>query len=177
MSGKIRKSGLPCSKCGSSDALCIYEKPGEGKDGYCFSCGSWHSKSDIEEAFGGSEPKGTVDTVHVPKPVAFTNSVNMESVEGIPSLAITDRGIRQSVVVKYGVKTTDTKRYYPVYKDGDKVGYKIRTLPKCFKGALGDTGGNIELFGQNLWAKGSGRDPNTDRRGRGCYGCSSDDGC
>jgi hypothetical protein len=38
--GRLIKSGQPCPKCPSSDAVSYYEKPDGTIDGYCFSCKS-----------------------------------------------------------------------------------------------------------------------------------------
>ena len=62
-------------------------------------------------------------------------NVNLENVDQLPITAIEDRGIRQEVAEKYGVRTeydenTGEKKalYFPVTRNGETVGYKIRRL-------------------------------------------------
>ena len=148
--GRLIRSGEPCSKCPSSDAVSYYEKPDGTVDGYCFSCKAYLLDEDQELEL---KPHKKVKEV--------TNMLKIQEVKALSSLGIEDRRISKETTDFYGVKSlynedgVEIERYYPVYKKRQLVGYKKRVLPKDFtKGRVGDTSGTIELFGQNLFKSG-----------------------
>lgn len=148
--GRLIKSGQPCPKCPSSDAVSYYEKPDGTIDGYCFSCKSLI----IDE-----EDELQVKTYKKVKEV--NHMLKIQEVKQLSSLGIIDRRISKDTCDFYGVKSLynengeEIERYYPVYKQRQLVGYKKRVLPKDFtKGRVGDTSGTIELFGQHLFKSG-----------------------
>ena len=86
--------------------------------------------------------------------------MNIDKLSSFPSLPIPERKIRSNIVETYGVKMgmseetgeVDT-HYYPISKGGIVVAYKARILPKTFS-IIGDSKGNVELFGQYVIARG-----------------------
>lgn len=123
-----------CEKCGSSDALHVYED-----HTYCFSCTDYNKidsdsyvEKDVEDMFE-----------------------EIESIEGISSyksFGIGSRSISTETVNHFNVKMSLTPKgdpfahYYPYTRNGKIVAYKQRTLPKSFS-TVGDFK-NVELFGQ-----------------------------
>jgi twinkle protein len=150
MKGRLVKHGQPCDKCGSSDAVSYYEKP-TGIDGWCFSCKTM-IRPEEEETVVAQKPKVME---------AFMKADEFANVQRLTSMGIEDRRISKETCDYYGVKSkynekgVETERYYPVCKKGKVTGYKKRVLPKDFtKGRVGDTSGNIQLFGQQLFTSG-----------------------
>jgi twinkle protein len=146
--GRLIKHSQPCDHCGSSDAVSYYEKPDGSTDGWCFSCKTL-IKDDMNDMTIPQEPK---------KPY---NPRLVGEIDQLSSLGIPERRISKDVCDFYGVKSrydengNELERYYPVYRDGKKTGYKKRVLPKDFsRGRVGDTRGPIELFGQHLFRSG-----------------------
>ncbi len=118
----------PCSDCGSSDALAVYEWGTK-----CYSCGAIH-KNRIDK------PQLTVIT-------------NMESVN-LTYSSVSDRGLTRDTCVTYGVGSANGSYYFPYHNDaGNLVAYKKRNqAEKKFssEGAWKE----CTLFGQNLFSKG-----------------------
>lgn len=120
-----------CDKCGSSDARAVYEDGGA----YCFSCNEYSGKK------GGSKN-------------------DFSYVLGYDTRGIAERKITKVVAEFFGMKVAYdedgdiSRHFYPYQKDGDLVGWKVRSLPKTFS-AIGSTNG-ADLFGQCLF-QGGGR--------------------
>lgn len=140
-------------KCGSSDALAVYEKPDGSFDAYCWSCGEWEK-----------DPYGTTDGK--PKGKRFgmgTVQTQQERAEKLyniystmPVMELPDRGIRQDTTAYFDVRVgvsgsdgvTPEAHYYPQHKDGTLVGYKVRKVAdKSFYSI--NTDKDSELFGQH----------------------------
>jgi twinkle protein len=127
-----------CDKCGSSDAVAVYDDEAPNK---CMSCGHLHKVTDDFER--------------------ERNKMNTQfNVVDLPHGTIEDRKISKAVCEKFNVvKSVDAdgstdKVYYSYYKDKTLLGYKVRGLPKSFTiaGTLGD-----ELFGQHAFTPGGKR--------------------
>jgi len=79
---------------------------------------------------------------------------NFTYYDNISSNPILDRGITQATSVAYGVKTDDTKHYYPYYDvDNSLAGLKVRSCADKSFSIQGDWKATT-LFGQNKFAKG-----------------------
>jgi len=137
-------------KCGSSDALAIYEKEGGKVDGWCWSCNSYfkYPLKHIGDTVDNSKAN--------PSEVSYEET---EDVKKYPIRALESRGISKAAADKYGVRCTVSTEngeidahFYPVYKNGVLSGYKKRGLPKSFH-SIGDTK-NSELFGQHICGNG-----------------------
>ena len=85
------------------------------------------------------------------------NSIHKDTTNEIKELPIKpsiERKISAETYSHYGVRSSFNEetgeidaRYYPITKDGNVVGYKIRWLPKTFV-TTGSCSGKVELFGQ-----------------------------
>ena len=133
-----------CNKCGSSDAVEIYED-----HTHCFSCGNqvWSNENGNSMA-----PDGHMDTPSSAR-MGSVFPADVSSIADYPSYPMGSRKISRDVVDHFNVRMsvdTDGKpeaHYYPYTKKGKVTAYKIRKLPKMFSVA-GDFGG-VELFGQS----------------------------
>jgi twinkle protein len=137
------KYKLPCTKCGSSDAVTLYD------DGHthCYSCGKHtfskeEDKNNLNEDFR-SEP------APAPKKLAVPGSV---------AASLADRGIADATAKKYGVfKPEDTyfKVGFPLWSKGNHVATKFRLAKdeKAFN-VHGEIS-HAELFGQSVFPAGS----------------------
>ena len=142
--GKIVKRNQPCldPKCGSSDALQIYEDGGST----CYSCNKSFKAKETE--MGEPELK---------EEKGDSNSRLLE-IASFPSRGFIERKITKGVSEFYGVKVSydstgeiDT-HYYP-YVEEDNTYYKVRRLPKTFS-SVGKAKG---LFGKHLFPGGGKR--------------------
>ena len=128
---ELIKAHLPCDKCGSSDALAIYDD-----HKHCYSCG-YHASNDME------------DTTEASFRHASEALKMQQSYRPIP-----ERGISSATTRFYSVHVTDEQHSYP-YMDvnGSVIGHKYRQLSeKTFRsdGVLKDA----LLFGQSLFSAG-----------------------
>lgn len=124
---------LPCSACGSSDAVGV----NEDNSWYCFSCQT-HGQNydgDYEGEYMTEQKVSAIKT------------------EGILG-ALSDRKISADTAKKYGVtirKNVDgsiKNHLYPYYKDGEQVAQKVRNVQdKDFR--IEGTVRDAELFGAN----------------------------
>ena len=129
----------PCDKCGSSDAVGIYE---EGPS-TCFSCGTVHKNY---------QENKVVAEVHSIEESPFEKESKLEEIKNYSVRGFKERNIPKTVNDYYNVKVEVnpdgeiTHHYYP-YGTDDISGYKVRSLPKSFK-SVGKIKG---LFGQSLF--------------------------
>lgn len=142
-----------CLSCDSSDAMAVYEKKNEDgeiyHDAYCFSCNTYHTPKQVEEA-GVKE---------LPRQKKEKKEVDFTSIQKLPFRGWKKRGITKYTSQKYGVHTVIdddfevVERYYPSTVEGKIVGYKIRKAGKNFVG-VGSTKSTNELFGQSVFPAG-----------------------
>lgn len=145
---------MPCKKCRangndkSGDNLAVYE------DGscYCFACGytepsdKWlaeHSNDSdwIEEGEVVTKEKITKEEVERIK--GYTG-VKGHSLRGISDETYKSYAVRH----KYSEESGEPiAQYYPIFKDDELTGFKVRTLPKDFS-VIGQCGKDSDLFGQ-----------------------------
>jgi len=128
---KIVQAHAPCTDCGSSDALTIYE------DGsFCFSCRKVRKDGNVmelEEAIKVTAKNSTLT-------VGQTQELKR-------------RQISKSTAHKYGVTVLNDKHYYPYFNSwNEHVANKVRGVSKSFsvEGDIRQSG----LFGQQLFKKG-----------------------
>lgn len=132
--GQIIQKNQPCLKCPSSDARQVYV---DGSS-YCFSC-STYFKSEGEQ--------------HITDTPKKDDSARLSEIESYTSRGFKDRNIEKLVSEFYGVKVSYNEQgeidthYYP-YKDGTKIGYKVRKLPKIFS----TVGQLTPLFGKDKFS-------------------------
>ena len=126
---------LPCcikEGCGSSDAMCIYQDE-KGFNAHCFSC-SQSQRKGFTDSFvadyvsqysgkvktilnGSQEVKSKKDTNFKMDNTQVTETMSKGSIR-----PLTDRGIRESVVKKFGVRSK-------VKKDGDTETIAVHIYP------------------------------------------------
>ena len=144
------KYHVACPECGSSDAVSVNED-GSAK---CFSCGVFMQDYSGKDVIGNyARNQGSSE---VKKSLVHFSSDDYVGVWG----ELTDRKISADTAQKYGVRIVVSpdykeviKHYYPYHKDGELVGYKIRTVKT--KGFVSE--GDISqgtLFGQNVFKAG-----------------------
>lgn len=145
MSNKSRFLGHgPCDKCGSSDAVGIYE---EGP-ATCFSCGAVHPNPEDK-----GKSMNTAFKQEFNQELNFQKDFHkLEEIEEYSFRGFKDRQIPKTITEYFGVRAgvdinnEVIEHYYP-YGINKIAGYKIRTLPKTFRSV-----GNVEgLFGQRLF--------------------------
>lgn len=105
---------------------------------------------------------GDVDTFYVKPREGLEDIVgkefNLDINEEIKSQTGTDpkgyRGLREDITKRFGVRfsykgdgSVDTA-YFPTTKDSELSGYKVRQHPKRFLTPYGETGQDVDLFGQ-----------------------------
>lgn len=140
----------PCPGCDSRDALAVYEQEDGTYDGTCFSCQKYYKLDD-----DWTPQRNDMQQV------VYANQETIDSIQGYPSMAIVDRGLRAETVEAFSVKVAvngvgvPEAHYYPVYAKGQLSGYKKRYLPKTFT-AVGQCK-NPDFFGQWLFPGGGGR--------------------
>lgn len=145
--GKIVEKDQACLKCESSDARQIYE---DGSS-YCFSCKTNFKSNETKESVSTPVPK-------MPSQKPENIEKRMAEIAEFTVRGIKSRDITKTVTAFYGVKMSyDTNgevncHYYPYISD-NKIGYKIRHLPKTFS-YIGDA---PELFGRQLFQGGGKR--------------------
>ena len=132
---------LPCplDGCNSSDGYHVDEKG----NGHCFSCSG--------NTFLDS-PSSQKENCRSQK----ENSMSIEHIKNYPSAAMPERGITLEVSTKYGVKCEASestglpeKYFFPYYKDGAIVGYKVRYVNEKKFYSVGSISG-AELFGSQV---------------------------
>lgn len=141
---------IACEKCGSSDGCAVYADDST----YCFSCEK-ATKVKPEKP----EPKVRTSAFVQDKPKKDTKlkeSITQEKAEEIKSFTAFDksgyRGITKETNQFFGVRYAYNNKeeieevYYPITRDGELSGYKLREIPKIFS-AVGATGNDCDLFG------------------------------
>jgi twinkle protein len=144
-----QQSGLPCVKCESSDALTIYPKG----DGFCFSCNTHFFPDQIEAGeVGNSEALPWEDDA----PPAVVNS----RPESLGPADLPERGLTKASLEYYGVGVEFSEANgeaeavsFPVYREGELTGYKVKTLATKQFIARGSTK-SPDLFGQHKVGEG-----------------------
>lgn len=154
MANLLRK--ISCDNCGSSDANAQYD---DGSS-YCFSCDTYKGDPNSRKEFMKPKPKvkssAFTETVKLEKDRKVKEPLSKERSEEIKSSTEFDpngyRGIKLETNRFYGTRyeydseQNIEKVYYPVTRDNELSGYKVREHPKTFF-AEGATGNDCDLFG------------------------------
>lgn len=127
-------------KCGSSDGVAVYQKDDGRIDGYCWACGDYVPNPENQKIEKADYNK-------------VMTKQEIDDIQKLPILELTDRGISRDVAAFYGVRaernaiTGDIeKHYYPYYHGSNLVGYKIRNVKDKKFGAIGTIKG-VDFFG------------------------------
>lgn len=164
-----------CPKCmkkgmdGTGDNLMVYgvDDIGRHKGAHCFGgCGGFDIPSEewLEENGVTEEKEYNIVGAE------FNDEIHAKMKEVTTTDSKGYRGIRKDTTAAFGVRhemNTQTGevavQYYPCTMEADNdhgfilTGYKKRTLPKDFKGALGETGRDCQLFGQFKFLRNRGK--------------------
>lgn len=139
VTSKLVKTHEPCSDCGSSDALAVYD------DGHthCFSCGMTRFNQDTGVGITShkqTQPRGSMK--------------ELEALNSMESVAVVERGITKQTMHYYGAGSDGNKYYFPYSdKDNKVVACKTRGVQEKTFGVIGDWK-DAQLFGQNLFSAG-----------------------
>ena len=141
---KIIQAHQPCNNpnCNSSDGMTIYEN-----GAYCFVCETSNFNTNIEEERGTE--------------LSVSNKDELNEVYKLPITGVINRGLSKDVCTKYGVRTeidashgVPSRYFYPYYKDGELVAFKVRHAEEKVFYAVGDMSKDVELFGQGVAGQG-----------------------
>ena len=139
VTSKLVKTHEPCSDCGSSDALAVYD------DGHthCFSCGMTRFNNDTGVGITQhkqTQPRGSMK--------------ELEALNSMESVAVVERGITKQTMHYYGAGSDGNKYYFPYSdKDNKVVACKTRGVQEKTFGVIGDWK-DAQLFGQQLFSAG-----------------------
>lgn len=165
------KHHTSCDRCGSSDALAVYDD----ESVYCWSCGYATLSEDMKNEYKKNKPKSynkgarmkpqetEVRTKEL-KPL-IDKETAQEVKNNTSAKGSLYRGIKDEVLQYFGVRTEYSESnesgeseevqavYYPVTYEGKLSGYKVRKHPKTFS-SIGRTGVECDLFGQFRYEQG-----------------------
>lgn len=135
-------------KCNSSRVQ-VFEQDDGSLNGYCFACDTF-----VPDPLGDG-----VKASDIPKSKRVTKSpediaAEMEEIGQLPTVNLPTRMLKADVLARYGVKvglsTKDGKTpayvFFPRYRKGSLVSYKVRLLDPKKMWSIGD-GKDVDLFG------------------------------
>lgn len=140
-----RKYKLPCSKCGSSDAVTFYY---EDSHAHCYSCGYHYKPDEYSEDFESKES-------------LINKNIHLTPIDETRITELVDRGISLETAKKYKVFKSPDPFYStvsPLFNDrGEHVANKLRLAGERKGFAIEGEYNKAVLFGQNLFPPGSAR--------------------
>jgi len=144
----IEKLPHRTDKCNSSSGLQVFAKEGGGYDGYCFACGEY-----IPNPYG-DKPEGYKPKVSIKSDEEI--QAELDEVEEYQTVDLPKRKLRKESLEYFGIKiglsetdgTTPHSHYYPYYKGGKLIGYKVRLIEDKRMWAIGSTK-EADFFGWN----------------------------
>lgn len=142
---------IPHEKCGSSDALQVFQNDDGTVSGFCFSC-----KSYIPDPFGGDKSVEDIKKEY-PNKVGKTKEEikqEMQEIYELDSCDLVERKLRKASLDAYGVKVGYDERdgktprivFFPMTKDGEIVRYKARLLGQKQMWSIG-VDNDVDMFG------------------------------
>ena len=177
---KLKKKGtlqgnFACQVCqetgedSDGDNMSLYlEEDTYTFNGWCWKCGKYYSGNEFQ-TYANEALEHGISTISITnnrpntevtvKACESTSTCSISKVGNLGCLAIKDRRIEKETTKFYGIKSeldkegSEVRRYYPIIKKDEVVGYKCRKLPKEFspkEGAIsvGDLK-QEEFFGQS----------------------------
>lgn len=137
---------ISCEKCGSSDALQVFEEDGK-HTGYCFACDTYYSSP----YHGNHKPPTKPRVKKTPEQVWE----EIDAIRKLPAVDLPSRYLRDSSLSYFGVSValseqdgvTPTVRYFPFYRDNKLIGYKAKLMDQKVMWSIGDMKGKKDLFG------------------------------
>ncbi len=137
---------LPHDKCGSSDALQVFEDKGK-YTGYCFNCDTY-----VPSPYGDRKQEEKASPISSPEDVAE----QLYDIGKLPVLERSDRVLRQDTLDWFGVRTSVSEQdgvspivsYFPFHNDvGETTSYKAKLIPAKEMWTVGEFKGKRNLFG------------------------------
>lgn len=138
-------------KCGSRDALQVFENEDGTVSGYCFACHTY-----VSNPFGDERKASDVKKEFPNKLVKSKEEIRaeMQEISELDSCDLIDRKLRKAALEAYGVKVGYDERdgktprlvFFPYTKDGEVVRYKVRMLGQKRMWSTG-VDNDVDLFG------------------------------
>ena len=138
---------LPHDKCGSSDALQVFESEKNKYTGYCFNCDTF-----IPSPYGDRKQEEKASPPLSPEDVAE----QLYDISKLPILERSDRALRQDTLDWFRIRTSVSEQdgvspivsYFPFHNDvGDITSYKAKLIPAKEMWTVGEFKGKRNLFG------------------------------
>ena len=135
--------------CGARTALQVFSDEEGNLSGYCFSCGTY-----VADPLGKGK---TYDDIPEKQRLGKTKeevAAEMEVIANCKAIDLPDRKLRSSILDYYGIKIgmseqdgkTPMFHFYPYYKDGELVAYKVRHIETKNMWTVGNQR-DVDLFG------------------------------
>ena len=135
--------------CGARTALQVFSDEEGNLSGYCFSCGTY-----VADPLGKGK---TYDDIPEKQRLGKTKeevAAEMEVIANCKAIDLPDRKLRSSILDYYGIKIgmseqdgkTPMFHFYPYYKDGELVAYKVRHIETKNMWTIGNQR-DVDLFG------------------------------
>lgn len=146
MGSCVEKLPHKTATCDSSDALQVFVEDGK-YTGYCFSCHTY-----VPDPYGGNPPKSLPPKItKTPEQI----EAELQEIDELVAVDLPDRVLRKETLDYFGIKVavseedgkTPTAHFYPYTKQGKRVGYKGRVVETKQFFAVGNTKGDVDLFG------------------------------
>lgn len=144
----------PCPKCrdaGGDVEGNNFHFYGEGLGGYCFACSHVIPSDEWLEENGEIEEKELEDIMglefneEIHNELKSSTGVDTKGYRSIPTSVSKYFGVRYEYSEEDG---SVVKTFYPTTQGGELVGYKVRKHPKDFTSPYGETGKDVDMFGQ-----------------------------
>lgn len=136
-------------ECGTRDALQVFAQDDGSLDGFCYACKTWvpnplgvdKSIKDIPKAERIGKTQDEIES-------------EIAEIEECAAIDLVERRLRKETLNKFGIKiglseadgTTPTFIYFPYYKQGVLVGYKVKLIEGKRFWSVGDLKG-CDMFG------------------------------
>lgn len=139
---------LPHS-CGSRNGLQVFEQEDGSLDGWCFSC-----KTRVANPLGEGKVANDIPKAQRLRKSKEEIAAEIGEINDYPVVDIPDRRLRADLLKSYGVRVgvseddgrTPTFMYYPYYKAGELVAYKVKLLKDKKFWSVGDQK-DVDFFG------------------------------
>lgn len=132
-------------ECGSSDALQVF-KDGSTYSGWCFACDTFIADPYLDRPPGYKPAVFTKDPAQVEE--------ELSEIDELSSISLPARRLKKECLEYFGIKVgvsevdgkTPAYHYYPITKDGERIGYKVRVIDTKQMWIVGGIKG-ADLFG------------------------------
>lgn len=136
-------------KCGSRDALQVFEEDDGKLSGFCFSC-----KKYVADPLGVGKTAADIPQAQRLRKTKEEIQEEIEEISGYQTIDLPDRKLRADILSEYGVKIgvseqdgkTPTFQYFPYTKNGALTAYKVKLLDGKKFWSVGDQK-EVDLFG------------------------------